>query len=1166
MLRRATNHIFLGIYAICCCILVSSGCNDPSGSAIQSGTCGDISSLQDACRASGGQFSLRQLAAGESACAGSANVVAQEGSANCKESGNGSCEVTCTGGAFAPHSQADASVTPNSDARPSTAADPGDSGLPDAHTAESDGIGGTVVPDEGAGGRGQLDGSAGAQLPGGHSGSGGDAGSGSDSGSGSDGQVPPCSQQGQPCETGLPGRCAAGVYVCDRDVLSCAASEEPANDDVTCDGLDDDCDGEFDEDFESVGCGVGHCRATATWSTCVNGVEQECRTGAPLADTDQTCDAVDDDCDGAVDEEYPPTRICGIGRCAIESIASACMDGVEFPCTPGEPAQSDPTCDGLDDDCDGQVDEDYPSVHACGVGECSVGAAASSCVDGIETACSPGLPSRETCDDTDNDCDGSVDEDFALLSDTANCGACGNECAITRAARTACENGHCRPTCLDGWFNDDGNGASGCPCPVLGVDDTPLSIAQQDVAHGAIVAYPGNGEPGLAAWADSIAPNGPFATYSIRGHLMTADGRIGSTTVEWFREEQVEPGDLSIWPIPDGRFVVSWKGGQGLNRTSRSLTVDIDGSRSDDSVGTSGDPPYAWDGSNLVGGLLHGNEFIIGGVRIDNWQSDPGGWVYAAACPSRGTCFAIYARRADSYALRIAGQTLSDVVIAQDSQFVGLYAGDAATHFVLWRERSGERRFFRSRVGADGRLDGAPTLVDTLPQDESISIQEERILATARREIVMFFVVTGLDGRGWAYDAIWYGRDLAPTGRSVRLNSNCLPAYWADDEIWSCPDGLLISALTGQAVSPSYPGLIVEGSRPLLRSDSGNTTYWLWTGRGADLWGRAAGEEPRLLARTLGIGVESLPGTTTAAPMGDGRVVVVNATATELKATIVGTGPEVEAEDVRRLEWADGSTVNYEESVEGAFLGNADESLTVAYVTRGGVGSTVLHPGHGEVAPAILQPQVGDERNPVLAGFGGGSGWMLFTRTGGPAPALISRRLNGDGVIDFDSTETFERLTNNTGGQGAMLLALSNGGARRILVAWLDGLPGDCPAGGMPSAMWVALLDEQFQSLGGPVRLTQEGTQECAIALAGATTSSGFMLVSVLEDGEHRKTLIARSLDADAKALGQPFEVPRAEPTERISVYSESGRARVAWQATSGGSLVLRSAPLGCLP
>ena len=72
----------------------------------------------------------------------------------------------------------------------------------------------------------------------------------------------------------------------------------------------------------------------------------------------------------------------------------------------------------------------------CFSGEASlrgVGACAEGClqdVDGTEMCVGEGAPSEETCNEVDDDCDGTTDENFDLLQDRNNCGACGAVCGV----------------------------------------------------------------------------------------------------------------------------------------------------------------------------------------------------------------------------------------------------------------------------------------------------------------------------------------------------------------------------------------------------------------------------------------------------------------------------------------------------------------------------------------------------------------------------------------------------------------------------------------------------------------------------------------------------------------------------------------------------------------
>jgi hypothetical protein len=82
------------------------------------------------------------------------------------------------------------------------------------------------------------------------------------------------------------------------------------------------------------------------------------------AGAEETCNNIDDDCDGDVDERTRPT--CGEGWCRRESAGCDAQY-----CTPGTPIPE--KCNFLDDDCDGLTDEDpdmCPEGEVCAAGSC----------------------------------------------------------------------------------------------------------------------------------------------------------------------------------------------------------------------------------------------------------------------------------------------------------------------------------------------------------------------------------------------------------------------------------------------------------------------------------------------------------------------------------------------------------------------------------------------------------------------------------------------------------------------------------------------------------------------------------------------------------------------------------------------------------------------------
>ncbi|MEN8184474.1 MAG: MopE-related protein, partial [Myxococcota bacterium] len=163
-----------------------------------------------------------------------------------------------------------------------------------------------------------------------------------------------------------------------------------------CDGLDNDCDGtSIDEDFQpqSTSCGIGVCGATGVLECIAGTLVDSCQPGTP-ASADATCNALDDDCDGSADEDYlAPATQCGVGACgasgALECIAGALVDS----CEAGVPAANDAVCNGLDDDCDGGVDEEFVSQGTeCGVGACGASGSTSCVAGALIDSCEPGAP------------------------------------------------------------------------------------------------------------------------------------------------------------------------------------------------------------------------------------------------------------------------------------------------------------------------------------------------------------------------------------------------------------------------------------------------------------------------------------------------------------------------------------------------------------------------------------------------------------------------------------------------------------------------------------------------------------------------------------------------------------------------------------------------------
>lgn len=146
------------------------------------------------------------------------------------------------------------------------------------------------------------------------------------------------------------------------------------------------------------------------------------------------------------------------------------------------------------------------AIDTCAIGHIDLNGIAS---DGCEYTCSPSNGGVEICDNKDNDCDGEIDEDFDLDGDPQNCGVCGNVCSLLNATATcAVVNGF--PTCVvdfcDAGFNDlDGLDQTGCEyaCPVF----PPVAEVcndKDDNCDGQV----NEGNPGGGTPCTSTCPNG----------------------------------------------------------------------------------------------------------------------------------------------------------------------------------------------------------------------------------------------------------------------------------------------------------------------------------------------------------------------------------------------------------------------------------------------------------------------------------------------------------------------------------------------------------------------------------------------------------------------------------------------------------------------------------
>ncbi len=624
----------------------------------------------------------------------------------------------------------------------------------------------------------------------------------------------------------------AGHVLVATDCDDVAASVHPGAAEQ-CDGIDNDCNGIADyaisagnsEDDDLDGFVDGLCTPRGN----------DCDDTNPLVHPGVTeiCNGLDDNCNGSVDEGVAGSLYRDADGDSVGSAASGTLTGcvavAGYSRLDGDCNDADTTihpgaaeaCNGIDDNCNGSIDDGAPRVLACSERSATCGGLSDECSGVLECgACASGQTcggggSAHACGCTPRTC--------AQLG--ASCGSALDGCGGTLACGTTCPTG----TTCGGGGAPNVCGASLCSTDGWCVRD-PLPVPNDIVS----------------LWASSPEDTWALANYT---HGAMAGAIVlrrvnGAWTISTYLDGEVSnaiwgSSASDVWVAGDNGSMAHWNGSAwtivpaGTTANLRSLW-----GTSANNVWAVGDTITHWDGSawtDAIGGGVSLND--VWGSSADHvwavgaagnvYRFDGSAWAPETLPPSAiGNFTAVWGNSGTD--VWVFGSSASDVLRYNGTAWTSYLCGPGCpTRRVRDAGGNGIDIFAVGDYGSVARWNGTVWTTETVPVRTTTSGVAYGDLSTV-----------------WSIgSAVWIG---GTAGTLARRTGNAWEgtlggAAETFTDVWASPDGGDAWSVGNGGYSGPYIRLHRIGGR-WYREDVANNLAGVWGSAWNDVW--AVGTDP----------------------------------------------------------------------------------------------------------------------------------------------------------------------------------------------------------------------------------------------------------------------------------------------------------------------------------